>query len=325
MHRSQPAIRPESCWECGRSITTTATFSNSTWDWSSNTFRLFYVGALGRHIARAFPDINAPPPNTLANPDPLRPFYATVPKVTSIVLIDAGAASSYNAMQASYTHSLKNGINAQFNYTFAHGLDNASGGGFGTVPALSSTIDYGNSSFDVRHRMVATVFYELPFGKGATGIKALLTKSWQLNLAGVWSTGLPFTVLNATDVSNTNPGASAADRPNQISSPTAGSSGVNRFFNTAAFAAQVPGTLGSERPNQLYGPHSRRVDASLFKNISIAKEANLQFRTEIFNVTNTANFAAPAAVLGGANFGQLTQMTAGYTPREIQFAVRLQF
>jgi hypothetical protein len=45
----------------------------------------------------------------------------------------------------------------------------------------------------------------------------------------------------------------------------------------------------------------------------------------MFNVTNAANFAAPAAILGGANFGQLTQMTAGYMAREIQFALRLQF
>jgi hypothetical protein len=100
---------------------------------------------------------------------------------------------------------------------------------------------------------------------------------------------------------------------------------VRRFFNTGAFAAQSSGTLGSERSNQLYGPRNRRLDASVFKNISIGKEASLQFRTEIFNVTNTANFASPAAVLGGSNFGQLTQMTAGYAPREVQFALRLQF
>jgi len=51
----------------------------------------------------------------------------------------------------------------------------------------------------------------------------------------------------------------------------------------------------------------------------------VQFRTEIFNLTNTANFASPSAVLGGSNFGHLTQLTAGYTPREIQIALRLQF
>lgn len=292
--------------------------------YGSNTIRLFYVGALGRHIARAL-DINSPPPNTSPDPNALRPFYSTVPNLTSIVYLDTEASSSYNALQASFAHSYRNGLTAQFNYTWAHGLDDAAGGGFGTVPALSYKMDYGNSSFDVRNRMVATIFYDLPLGKGTTGVKALLMRSWQINLAGVWSTGLPFTVLNASDVSNTNPGAYAADRPNQIGKATLGSPVVSRFFNTATFVPQVAGTLGDERSNQLYGPHNRRLDASIFKNISIGNEANLQFRAEIFNVTNTANFASPAAILGGANFGQLTQMTAGYTPREVQLAVRLQF
>lgn len=293
--------------------------------YGKNTIRLFYVGTLGRHIARAFPDINAPPPNTSANPDMLRPFFSTAPNLTSIVYIDSEGSSSYNALQASLAHEYRKGLTVQFNYTWAHGLDDASGSGFGTVPALSSRLDYGNSSFDVRHRVAATVFYQFPFGRNASGAKALLMRSWQVNFSGVWSTGLPFTVLNATDVSNTNPGASGADRPNQIGKAKLNIPGVSRFFNTDAFAIQVPGTLGDERSNQLYGPRNRHLDASLFKNVSVGKEAEVQFRAEIFNLTNTANFAAPASILGGSNFGRLTQMTAGYTPREIQFAIRFQF
>jgi hypothetical protein len=100
---------------------------------------------------------------------------------------------------------------------------------------------------------------------------------------------------------------------------------VSEYFNVNAFVAQTPGTLGSERSNQLYGPPTRHVDASLFKNIGLGNEKTVQFRTEVFNLTNTANFASPAAILGGASFGRLTQLTAGYTPREIQLAVRFQF
>jgi hypothetical protein len=295
--------------------------------WNQDRIRLFYVGALGRHIARSFNDINAPPPNTAADPNKLRPFYATVPNVTSIVYIDSEAESSYHGLQASLTHAYRSGLTAQFNYTWAHALDNAGRGdnGFGTVPSLAATLDYGNSNFDIRHRIAGNVIYEFPFGKHKSGTRALLTKSWQVNFAGVWSTGLPFTVLNATDASNTNPGASAADRPNQVGPADLRSPSVRRFFNISAFVSQNPGTLGNERRNQLYGPHSRRLDASLFKTVSLGGEMTLQFRAECFNITNTANFAAPAAILGGANFGQLTQLTAGYTSREIQFALRLQF
>lgn len=283
--------------------------------------RVFYVGGLGQHIARSFPDINAPPPNTAIEPNPLRPFYATVPNVTSIIYVDSEGASSYNALQASLTHALHSGLSAQFNYTWAHALDNAGRGdaGFGAVPALASTIDYGNSNFDVRNRVAGNIFYQLPFGRSDSRVKALLTKGWQLNFAGTWSTSLPFTVLNATDVSNTNPGASAADRPDEIAPAGMGGPSVARFFNVNAFVAQVPGILGSERRNQLYGPHSRRLDVSVFKDFSLGGAKKLQFRGECFNTTNSANFAAPAAILGGANFGRLTQLTAGYTPHEIQF------
>jgi outer membrane receptor protein involved in Fe transport len=290
-----------------------------------NTARVFYVGSLGRHRARFFPDYNAPPPNTSPDPDSLRPYHNLVPNLTAIDYVDTEGASSYHAMQASLGHNIYRGLTAHVNYSWAHGLDNDSGQGFGTVPALSSTIDYGNSSFDVRQRAVATLFYDLPFGKNASGFRRLALRGWQTNVAAVWSTGLPYTVLNAIDVSNTSPGASAADRPNQSGSANLAHPTVAQYFNVNAFAAQSAGTLGNERSNQLYGPPTRHLDASLFKHMGLGREKSLQFRAEVFNVTNTASFAAPAALLGGSNFGRLTQLTAGYTPREIQIAVRLEF
>jgi hypothetical protein len=299
-----------------------------------DSFRVSYVGSLGRHITRLFPDLNAPSPNdpskTLVASNTLRPYYSVDPNLTTVSFIDSGASSSYNALQAGYVHTTKFGVNATLNYTLAHGLDDArpwayDTSGFGTVVSKSNTIDYGNSTFDVRHHLVSTVMYKLPFGQSATGKRQIAEKGWQFNVIEVWGTGLPFTVVNATDVSNTNPGASSADRPDVKGNPNLSSKGVNKFFNTDAFSAQTTGTLGSERRNQYHGPHSRHTDVSLFKDFQLPRAMTMQFRTECFNVTNTANFATPAAVLNGANFGQLTQITSGYTPREIQFALRMQF
>ena len=42
---------------------------------AGNTVGAFYVAALGRHRARSFPDLNAPPPNTLADPNSFRPYH----------------------------------------------------------------------------------------------------------------------------------------------------------------------------------------------------------------------------------------------------------
>jgi hypothetical protein len=288
-----------------------------------------YVGSLGRHLTRQFPDLNAPTPNASSTPDTLRPYYSKYPNLTTIGYNDAGGKSSYNALQASFSHAIDHGLMANMNYTYAHGLDNVrpwlfDQTGFGTVLSDSSTRDYGNSDFDVRHHIVATVSYDLPFGANAHGFKKYLEKGWQFNVMEVWGTGLPFTVLNATNVSGTNPGAAKTDRPDVSGKVALSNPGIGRFFNTDAFTAQTTGTLGSERRNLYFGPHSRHTDVSLFKNFTVYGVA-AQFRTEAFNVTNTANFSTPANALNGANFGELTNTTQGYTPREIQFALRLQF
>lgn len=292
---------------------------------AGNTLSVFYVSAIGQHVGRTFSDFNAPPPNTSSTQNVLRPLYGEDPDLTLVKHRDAEGYSSYSAMQVQFSHASGKGVSVNANYTWAHALDNVSTGGFGTVPSESSTLDYGNSSIDVRHRFAATAFYNLPFGQRSQGLKRKVTQGWQVNLAGTWSTGFPFTVLNAADISNTNPGASGADRPDQIGKPHLNHPSVQEFFNMGAFVAQAPGTLGSERGNQIYGPPVRHLDGSLFKSIALPREMSLQIRGEVFNLTNTSSFAAPNAILGGASFGQLTQLTGGYTPREIQFAARVSF
>jgi hypothetical protein len=150
---------------------------------------------------------------------------------------------------------------------------------------------------------------------------------WVFNVAEIWSTSLPFTVLNANDVSNTNPGASTtnSDRPNVVGKVNLSSKSPQKWFNTAAFEAQAAGTLGDERKNQYFGPHNRHIDVSLFKNFDLVEHWTGQFRVEAFNVTNSSNFATPQRFLNGANFGKVTQLTGGYTPREIQIVWRMQF
>jgi hypothetical protein len=67
------------------------------------------------------------------------------------------------------------------------------------------------------------------------------------------------------------------------------------------------------------------VDVSLFKNVRVHEKTTVQFRTEVFNLTNTGDFGGPDNRLGDQSFGQLTTLTSGYTPRLVQFAVRIQY
>jgi hypothetical protein len=98
--------------------------------------------------------------------------------------------------------------------------------------------------------------------------------------------------------------------------------------------------------SQLYGPHQRSADVSLFKDFPIRESMKLQFRAEVYNITNTENFGqpninitkwsstlagvgtgAPGAipVLGAGGFGQITGSNLALNPRQYQFALKLVF
>jgi hypothetical protein len=293
---------------------------------------------LGRHLAIVWNDINTAPPNTSPNPAALTKFHAQLPNVSSIGQVEAAGSSSYHSLQASWQRRYANGIAFDANYTLAHGLDNITGlsaeggGGYGaaySVRDLYPDFEYGNSDLDMRHRVAGNIIYRLPFGSQLKGIEGVLGKGWQLNLLTSWETGLPMSIVNSTVISNTQPGTNNVDRPNMIGNPRLSHPTRAQWFNVNAFRAQAPGTLGSERRNQVYGPHYSHVDFSILKDFPItlvSKEANLQFRAESLNLANHPSLGNPNTTLqSGSAFGTITSMNANYTPREIQFALKLQF
>jgi hypothetical protein len=123
-------------------------------EFGGNIATLSYVGELGHRLAYYVSDYNDAPPNSESFVDPtaskltvssfnyntLRRFYAEAPKVTSIPYWTSQGQSSYNGLQAVVQRRLKNGLDFQVNYTWAHGLDDSEtisqdgSDGFGSVP-----------------------------------------------------------------------------------------------------------------------------------------------------------------------------------------------
>lgn len=122
------------------------------------------------------------------------------------------------------------------------------------------------------------------------------------------------------------------------------------LLNPAAFATPAPGTFGNLPRNALRGPGFRQFDVVLNKRFRLSETRNIEFRTEVFNIFNTANFANPSSTLNnalgtganqlqpgqpftqvaaGSTFGLLRQTverTVGLgTNRQIQFALRFNF
>src|SRR5581483_2323804 len=133
--------------------------------------------------------------------------------------------------------------------------------------------------------------------------------------------GMPIAITQAT---NFNAFAGfGVQRPNLVGDPTlpAGQRTPAQWFNTAAFATAPQFTIGSASRNPVRGPAYRDVDLAFIRRVPVMSQS-LELRVEVFNLLNTVNFGAPAAVAGAANFGTIT---SALDPRVVQLAVKYLF
>ncbi len=304
-------------------------------DFHGNVLTVAGVGIEGRHLAQSFLDVNAPPPGVYTSGNPAqnnRPAYAKNPGVTTVAMYGSSGVSHYYGGTASIERRLSNGLSYSVNYTHSRLLDNALGlsnqgnEGYGlNYNKFDDKYEYGNSDLDLRNRLAATGTYQIPFFKQSTGIKKWALSRWSTNLLLGWSAGQPITITSASDISGQGSGAANSSRPNMIANPVLNASArsINQYFNTAAFAAQTAGTIGNAPRNPVYGPHYRHVDFSLIKTFPVHDSINVEFRTEGYNITNTANYATPGASWNTSTFGKITAMSTAYTPRVLQFALKV--
>jgi hypothetical protein len=330
-----------------------------------NALTVAYVGELGQHLLTEpivnLPDPNGPYPSEAATGPGLPPPLLTataLPNVQTIQGFVPDASSNYNALQVIFARRFSHGLSFNSNYTYARSLTDALGGtgqsntGANYLPR-EPFYNYGNSSNDVRHRVATSATYQLPFAAASHGVTAILAKNWTVNLIDYWQTGLPFTVYdnypNAYGLAQVNLPTIQTDRPDVTGAPlTSSNPSIGQFFNIAAFTPQRAGTAGNEHVNQLYGPHQRRADLSFFKAFDLPREMFLQFRAEIYNISNTPNFSQPNSTISNfvqpdgsaigpaglqpgdvptaaGGFGQITSTNQLAQPRQFQFALKLLF
>jgi len=159
-----------------------------------------------------------------------RPFFSKFPYLGYIYQVTNRSYSNYNSLQVSLTKRMTHGLSFNVGYTYGKGLDNGSLNRFGLNPENSNNLteDYAASDFDVRHRLTATVTYNIP---GIKGFGQVL-EGWQINSIVTYATAQPWQVYdNSNNFSGTR---ELADRWNIFGSPSDFPSGKNSIPQCAA-------------------------------------------------------------------------------------------
>jgi hypothetical protein len=189
--------------------------------------------------------------------------------------------------------------------------------------------DYGNSNWDIRHRVVATFVYDIPFFAVTNPLLRGAFGNWQANGIVTLQSGLPFTVSTSTDTANT--AASGTYRPNLVHTATAncGRGHLIGCIDASAFTvadlypiAPANYAYGNAGRNILFGPGSQSVNFSVFKNFPIKERLKFQFRFETFGLFNRTNFGNPSATINTSSFGNITGASGA---RTIQLGAKLMF
>jgi hypothetical protein len=292
-----------------------------------------YAGSRGYNLVSA---IEGNPVVPVVQPDGSLFFPAGAPRRnpawTSIDLRTSNGHSTYNSLQAMLQKRFDKGYQLQFSYTLSKTMDNTQAQL--NVDSVNTAVyaqnpydpdaDWAVAPFDIRHVFAANATWEIP-GRSNNPVLS----GWQINSILSLRSGLPFSPSIATSNWSRDGNTSGEDRPNVkpgINPDTLITGDPNHWFDTSAFILQPAGTLGNTPRDFLRGPGFANVDLSFVKNQPIGGGSKLQFRLEIFNLFNRANFAVPnRAVFAGATATDPVLPTAGQITRTANSSRQLQF
>lgn len=252
-------------------------------------------------------------------------------------------SSSYNALQLDFHHRLTHGLLLRGVYTWSKALDDGdslNATASGNAPGLASNpfdirADWGPATYDVRNVATADTLYQLPLGHGQRylahlrGFANALASGWTATSIVTLQSGFPFTPELSYNPSN-NGDATNPVRPfvNPVFHGRVITGRPSQWFHPAAFLAPPPGSgfYGNLGRDSLSGPSLATWDFSTLKDTALRGRLHLQFRVEIFNLLNRANFNTPNLVVFtpsglSPTAGVITSTST--TARQVQFGAKL--
>jgi hypothetical protein len=303
--------------------------------WSAE---LNYVGSKSTHLDRLM-DFNQP---TIVNGVTTVVPY---PNFGYIEYMTQNGVANYNGLEASLLRRFHNGLDLRVAYTYSRTLDDTPQeleSNSGAAPnSHNPTAWYGPSDFDIPHRVALSYTYELPFGHGKTflhdGVLAHIFGGFRTSGVYTYYSGHPFQISEASLSPTLDAFGQATAVPNVVGAQhvvgdplcwfyavgSANACAVIAPGMTNPYQLTTKGVVGNLGRNPLRGPHTTVFDAAVIRDFAMTERANLQFRWEVFNLTNTPEFGQPNGNLNSSAVGTITSLSGD--PRVMQFALRLSF
>jgi hypothetical protein len=242
-----------------------------------------------------------------------RPLFVKFGRTGATGILSNPGWSNYDSLQMSLTRRLAQGLQANVAYTWskAFGIccDTLSDGSPRVQALEYFELNEALLPQDRPHNFQASFVAELPLGRGKRylsndGVASAILGGWQVNgLFGAYS-GTPFTVESAATSLDMNGSNQVADQVKSTVEILGGIGPGKPWFDTTAFRPVTERRFGTAGFNSLRGPGYANFDMSVFRQFALGAGRTLQFRLEIFNVTNTAHFANPSSnASNAASFG----------------------
>jgi hypothetical protein len=320
-----------------------------------------YLGSHGVHLLETsvanLLQPNPSIPNSVDNPSTwIAQYPAFAP---AIGWRGSVGMSTYNGLSVAMRRPFTRNLLVAANYTWSHEIDNGSNGSgdgdeIDPQNAFCQACDTASGAWDARHVVNGNAVYQLPFGVGKSmlnqrGISSAIASNWELTTTALARTGFPVNVLMPSTyiAPDGNSGTQRPDLVPGVSLTPPGGRTVAQWINPAAFTTPVITAskwYGNAPRNLVRGPGTWQADLAARKTLSLTERARLEFRSEFYNIFNHPQLGQPQATcsLSSTNptgcptgFGSIittvntsvspmTPVGSG-TPREIQFALRLEF
>ena len=257
-----------------------------------------------------------------------RPFVNYGPMLMSTF----NGNSSYNALVTKYRHRVSGGLTLNFEYTWGKSLIDGWEINDSTRSQIANcrACDKGFSSFDVANRGVISTIWQLPFGRGrgfgssASKAADMILGGWSVTTIMTLQTGAPFEITQPRTAGQSfvrqRPNRTCSGEDSSLNSNLRSNGGL--FFDTSCFTQTGPGLFGNTAAYPIHGPGLNNWDIGIQKVFPINEEVRVQFRTEMFNAFNHAQFNTPNGNRGSVNFGRISSARA---PRLIQFGLKVIF